>query len=338
MAVQDAADVGELDQLRQRSVGCGLGLAESLAQLGRQPREADRRVECGLVGELDRGTIGATEMVRVEREPAQRSARDDLLHMSLGTGRAEPGHDELIGGHALQHEADAVVVADRDLARAAADGVAHARRTHDRRGHRFGLARAGRDDLHFAHRLAVPTDVACDLRAHHARLPAHDGEQAFGLGASMRIEHLRTALLEPRDPAQHLLCGARAEARELGEPAIARGVVEFLERVDAESFVDPTDARGAEPRDAQHLEESLGRRLAEPVEQGRVAGRLDLLEHIDHFGREASSIAPQEIRHRLRVGRCQRPRRVGVGRRHGRILSLQLEQGHDLVEEVGDGA
>jgi hypothetical protein len=96
-------------------------------------------------------------------------------------------------------------------------------------------------------------------------------------------QHLRAAFLEPGDAAQHLLRRARAEARQLGESAVARGVLELLQGVDAQPFVDAADARGPEPRHAHHLEESFGRALAQAVEQLGVAGLAELLEDLDRL-------------------------------------------------------
>ena len=52
----------------------------------------------------------------------------------------------------------------------------------------------------------------------------------------------------------------------------------------------------------------------------------------------AALVATEEIGDRLRIGSGQRPRRIGVRGWNGRILALQLEQGDDLVEQVGGRA
>ena len=107
----------------------------------------------------------------------------------------------------------------------------------------------------------MSAEVAGEFGPHHARLPAHRGEEARRFREAVWKQHLRAALLQPRDPSLHLLGGARPEARELRESAVARRLVERLQRLDAEALVDTPDARGSEPGHAQHLEEPFRRGL-----------------------------------------------------------------------------
>ncbi len=195
----------------------------------------------------------------------------------------------------MEEEAHPVVVADGDLTRAAPHRITDAGGTRDRRSHRSRFLRAGGDDLDFAHRLTMPPDGARDLGSHHAGLAPDRSDEPLRLGPPVRQEHLRTALLEPRDAAQHLLGGQRTEPRQGGEPSVARRLLQFLHRVDPESLVDPADARGTEARHAEHLEESFRCGFAQLVEEGRLAAPVEILEHFEDFGCESAPVALEQF-------------------------------------------
>src|SRR5690606_27374991 len=135
-----AANVVERDESAEAFPLGVLALAQALAQFRWQPRQADRGVERRLVSEFDHATIGVTQVVVPERQAAKRGARDDFLYVRGGSRRAEPRDDELLRWHAVQLQAHTVVETDRDVTRAAAHGVAHARRTREGRGDRLGVA------------------------------------------------------------------------------------------------------------------------------------------------------------------------------------------------------
>ena len=68
MAVQDAANVGRGDEVRQRVRGCRRELAAGLAELRRGKLGADERVERSLVGQGHDALRGIEHAVADDRE------------------------------------------------------------------------------------------------------------------------------------------------------------------------------------------------------------------------------------------------------------------------------
>jgi hypothetical protein len=111
--------------------------------------------------------------------------------------------------------------------------VGDARGAGDRVGHGRGGAVDGRDHVGVAHHLGAAAERAGHRGAHHARLRAHVGEQARGLGRRAREQLAVAARAHERRALRHLLGGLRAEALERGEPPVGGRGLERGERVDA---------------------------------------------------------------------------------------------------------
>src|SRR5690242_2580984 len=67
VAVEDSANVGEYDELRQRSAPRGVDLAESLAQLGLDEREPSGLIDRRFVGRRDECSERITQTIAIDR-------------------------------------------------------------------------------------------------------------------------------------------------------------------------------------------------------------------------------------------------------------------------------
>ena len=163
---------------------------------------------------------------------------------------------------------------------------------------------------------------------------AHGGEQSPSFELRVRKEHARAALSQVGDAAQHLLRGSRSKAGQRLQAAIPRRLLELVQRVDAESLVDAMDAGRSQAGNAQHLEQSLWRILAQLLEKLRVAILDHVAQHVECRWAEPSKSGEfPRANHRGEVIHGQSLQGTGrnvVSARHGRGFAAQFKQCRDF--------
>jgi hypothetical protein len=338
VAVQHAADVAELDERREGAGGRRLGLAEALAELGREPREPDGGVERGLVGEIHARSIGARELVRRERESAQGGAR----RLSC-TCDAEP--------------------VERNQVTTNCSG-----------GTQCSCRRMPSSKRMETSRVPLPTESRTPgVRANAAATASGSRAQAATISTSRTVSQwrrmspaisARTTPFTRRTAARMRSASARPCGSSTCAPlslshAMPRSTCSAVRAPKRGSPASrPSRAASSSSCSVSIPSPSWMRRMRDGPRPGtriisnRPSGvdsrsrssRVDsprfpqLVEDLDHLGGETPPVAPEQLVQRAPLVGRQRPRRVGVRRGDRGILALQLEQGDDLMEEVRGGA
>jgi hypothetical protein len=225
-------------------------------------------VQRRLVGDGNalRRAVRTPQIIAVDRQ----ATLDEPLryggHVVLGPGRAPQRDREAIGRHAVEIELRAVDEGDADRPLAGADGFPHATDTRERRSHARGFAATCRNDVDVVHKLAPPPYRTGNFGALDVRVGIHRRSEAARFAKRLGKQDARAGVAKEGDPFQDLVRGLWAKARELGEPAIARCLLELADGLNSECLMDLTDLRDAEPRNAKHLEQAFGRRRAQTLE------------------------------------------------------------------------
>ena len=154
--MQVAADVAQLDELRQLAAPRRLQLARVLAQLGRDRLVAEELVDGVLVGALeDVARLDVRDAVLRDREPAPHRV---LAHRDVVVLRAREVLEEVaerLGRDDAQVEAEAVARDDRRL-RVAVRGDVDDPAQLGEVARQLGRVRRARDDVEVAERLLPP--------------------------------------------------------------------------------------------------------------------------------------------------------------------------------------
>ena len=161
-------------------------------------------------------------------------------------------------------------------------------------------------------------------------------EMRFDRGSREAPEVRVTA--EDLDPSENLLSGLPAEFWQTGQLPILRHALQVIQRLDAERVVNELHLDGAEPGNAQELQQPLGDSLAQPIEIRRLA-RLDQLAN-DRQRRRSDPLNLRQL-----AGPHERAKIVGIegdqGARRSRVrarleflFAFDFEEGADLGENV----
>ena len=91
---------------------------------------------------------------------------------------------------------------------------------------------------------------------------ANEPNEILRFDASARIQLEYTGLARERDALEDLLGGLRPKATDLGEPAVARRLLQLRDIGDLELLVDLVNLLGRKPRNGEQVEEAFRRRFA----------------------------------------------------------------------------
>jgi len=155
------------------------------------------------------------------------------------------------------------------------------------------------------------------------------GEKRSRFDDSVMEETKRAAFANRRDSLEDFRNGLFAELGDFRQASVARRGLEFLDRVDAQRFADLVNSRGRHAGNGEHLEQSLGQRLAELLEVARLAGLDEVANHRERSGAEATHARERPgFEHRLQVVRAKGEdgrRRPGICTNFERALTIELE-------------
>ena len=250
MAVQVAAEVAELDQLRQPAAARRrrLELAAALAQLGRDPVEPERRVDL-LLGRAAQRLAGRVVedpvLGDVQPAPHRRLAQRHVVRLGAG--------------EVLEHVAELVGLDDLEVDLQARRAWSRARRRRrSSRPTRRSAARAsaaderrrvggGGDDVEVLDRVGQPPQRAGDLDAVGRRVRAQRARRSGRRSSSAREStHARrgaAVLVGLGQHAAQVLLGLEAEPAQAADAAVLDRGAQRVERVDAELVVAAACAR-----------------------------------------------------------------------------------------------
>ena len=340
--VKVAPDVADRDERGKGVPRRRVDLAAVLAQLRRDPVHPERGVDLLFAGagELLAARLGADAVepvlvqqeLALERDPAQ--ADVVLLRAGEVEERCAPRagrHDAQVDLHPArdQHRRLRVAVREDALDRRGADEGGHDRRR---------VVAAG-DDVDVADRLAEAPQAARDREQLESGLLAEPGEHRVRRGARLVEQRASRPLTERGDRLEDVLLRLRLDLRELAETAVLRGLLELVDRRDAQVVVDRSRGRRPHPRDAQEREEPGRHGRLQLLVTDRSPRRDELLDRLaDRRADFRDLLEPfllDELGERL-AQIADRARRRTV--RHGAedVLALELEEVRDLVEDVRD--
>ena len=340
--VQVAADVAQLDELRQLAAPRRLQLARVLAQLGRDRLVAEELVDVVLLGALeDLAGLDVRHAVLRDREPAPHRL---LAHRDVVVLRAREVLEEVaerLRRHDAQVEAEAVARDDRRLRvalRRDVDDPLQAREV----ARQVGGIRRARDDVEVAERLlAAPHRPGLGDRERRRQLAQrrdhrlHRG-QASAEQVPVRLGALGLVRERRRGSSPRSSAPSPASVRSRSDSA---ATLSSSSVVDAELV--PDAGRGLRPEARQlHEEDDLGRDAGLLLRQRLDLADLDDLDDLllDRLA-DALQLLRAPVERELRDGarRLAHARgRAAVGDDPERVLALELEQVGEEVDLVGD--
>ena len=339
VAVQVAAHVAELDEPRELAPRGGLDLARVLAQLGRDPRQADRGVDLllGRPGHAP-GARLAEHAVLVELEPAPDGHLADADVVLLGAGEVDEGGAEARRLDDAQVDLDPLPVPDRRLGLAALEHVGD-----------LGQARERAHDLGRSRRRDQEVDVAHGLLPAAERAGERDGPDARGRleGLHQRLpERQRAAERHPRLPApderdapEDVRLGLRLDAVAPTELARARERLQPRDRRDPLLLVEEPGRPGPDARDAQQRDDAGRDALAGGVQVLHAPRRQVLGDPVGEVATDAGDLTESLLaRQDLDVlgERLEVPRRAPVSADPEGVLAPELQDVRHEVEEARD--
>ena len=197
-------------------------------------------------------------------------------------------------------------------------------------------------DVDVPHGLSAPPPAARPLHPPHGRAVPHPGEQwpydRIGLRPQQPVV---LGALGEADVLQDRSLRLGAEALHLANPPVPAGLLQGVERVDAQLAHEGLHLLGTQPRHPHELEDDGWNLPLQFVEQRQAAGveqRADLggevCAHALDVGERAGRISPhggQRLHHRT-----DGAGRVAVGPHAKDVASLILDQVGDVVEDGGD--
>ena len=241
VAVQVAAQVGDVDEGRQRARERRLDLAAVLAQLRLDERQAEEGVRLGLGRE--RPELGG---VAGQRLPVLADPQEPLLRerpalvaghraqadvVLLRPGEVDAVRAGLAGRHDHQVHLRAAQQADRGLVPAGVHDVvdgAERREAPDERGGVVGLG----EEVEVADRLAPAAERARRLDAAHAGRVREELDETQDELLRPVEQHPVGRGVEPLDPLEDERLGLRRHPAQVAQPAGLGGLPEVLHRLD----------------------------------------------------------------------------------------------------------
>ena len=156
------------------------------------------------------------------------------------------------------------------------------------------------------------------------------------------IETKRAAFAGRGDSLKNLRDGLLAELGHFRQTSVARRSLELFDRVDVQRLPDLMNSRRRHPGNGEHVEQSLGHRLAQLLEVARLAGLDEVANHRECRRAEAAHAGERAgFEHRREIVRAEREnsrRRAGVRANFERALAVELEVRRDLRQHVRGSA
>ncbi len=339
--VQVAADISQLDELRQLAAPRRLQLAGVLAQLRRDRLVAEELVHRVLVGAPeDLARLDVRDAVLRDREPAPHGvlAHRDVVVLRPGEVLEEVA--ERLRRNDAQVEAVPVVRDDRRLRVALRSDVDDPAEAREMPG-QVGRIRRARDDVEIAERL-LPAPHRPRLRHVDRRGQlAQRRDDRLHRGQTRAEEvppGLRVLRLE-RERVEDLLLALRPEPGERPQLLPLGGGLQLVERLDAELAPDPRG--GLRPEAGEpHEEDDLGRDAGLLLRQRLDLAQLDDLDDLllDRLA-DALQLLRAAVERELGDG-ARRLAHAGGGATVGDdaegVLALELKEVAEQVELVCD--
>ena len=276
VAMEDAAQVAQFDELGQFTRRGGRDLAAVLAQLQRNPRQAGGAVERFLVFVPHDASPRIDEPARLDAESAVPKSSEYGVAVLRGPGRTPERERERVVRDAMQLHASTADQAKGHRASAGCDDLFHSGSLPDRISHLSGITRAPRDKVDLADNVRCSPQRAGDVHPLHARESRDRPPKSLRFRVGVEVHDLSRRLPERGDAAQDLVGRFRAEAGKRGEPPIPRRRLELGDAGNAEPLVNPMNPREAKSGDSHHFDESRRRRLP----QGREVRGLTRLHEV----------------------------------------------------------
>jgi hypothetical protein len=336
MTVEIALDIGEPHQLRESPCQRGLDLPGILAQLGRNPREADGGIDLFLGGGRHASAARLPEdavLGHLQLPLQGHLANADVV--LLGPREVHEGGAERFGFHHAQIDLDAFAVPDRRLRRPLLEHLGDVREAGEGLHDDAGMLR-GHEDVDVAHRRLAAADRpgqadALDLGQSLERM--HDGA-ADRQGFPQR--HPLLPALHELDAVKNALLRLRLDAGKAAQLAAFRQPLQLGKAGDALP-VEPARRLGTDSGDAHQLDHA-----------GRDSplGGLDVL---DATRRQIlRDLARQVLAHTRDLGEAVRARqgleilgqrlevlgRPAVGADAEGVLALDLEDVRHQLEQT----
>ncbi len=338
VGVKVALDPRQGDELGERALGGGLDLALVLAQLGRDPRQAELVVDL-LLGAAGDPLVPLEETIFVELPTAFHGPFTQADIVGLGAGEvvergaiARPRHHPQID---LRAGAEDHGGARRSLRDDALHLLIGDEAVDDARA-----ALGGHQDVEVADRLLAAPVAAGDGDVANALLRLQIGGE--GLGDLLGVEQAGATLdrAGALELGEDLGLGLGAEARELPQLARARRLGELFRRLDLELLEDGLHPLGSQARYRGDVGKRLGRAAGDLVQQLEMAGLDQLGDLAGQILADARQLAQILSRRDHGGGGARkvldRPRGVAVGAHAERVGALDLQQIRQTVEGRGD--
>src|SRR5438309_8269523 len=318
-------------------------LAPILAELGRDEVHLERGVYVLLRqrGDLLTTLLGtdAVQPVLVEEKLSAQGQAAQPHVVLLRTGEIEERRAERPGRHYPQVDLQSTVDDDRALRIAsrkhALDAGGPGEDLEDRR-----CVVARDDDVDVADRPLVAAQAPGDRELLDAGL----GSQVIGHRrrgrARLMQERSAGALLQRGDRSEDVLFGFRLDLGKLLQPMLLGRFLELLDGRDLQVVVDDPRSRRADARYAQQRQETGRDRCLELRVTLRPAGRDDLLDRLADRRADLRDLLEPALLDQLgeRLAKvADRPSGRAVRDRAKDVLTLELDQVADLVEDLRDG-
>ena len=340
--VEDAAQILELDEVRQTTVLCGLDLAFVLAQFGVNEVEIQRAVELGfIVHGRDDGRIGMIrhggEGILIEGPAARQGTLADDDVVLLAAGKVHQREGEFLAGDSAEIALHAVRGVHAGFGGAFGDDAHDEGKLNKRFDDLLGVL--GRnEEVEIVHGFLATAEAAADLGVRNVRMLAQRLQNLLREGMHLILAKLGRVLLTEGDAVEDLFHRLAAEAGELGGLAALAGTLQISDGGHAQLCVQGGHFFGAEAGDVEELKEGVwklglelfiklqlpgGGHFVELVPQG-LAEALDAGELV--FGGHLHDVATEAL-HDLRAG--------AVGAHLEGVFPLQLQEQGDAFKDGG---
>ena len=330
LRLEVAAEIARLDQARERARARRLDLALVLAQLGRDPGEAEAVVEL-LLGAARDPPRAAKEAVFVQLPALLHGQLAERDVVRLAPREVEERGAEALLGDDAHIDLEPVLQLHAALRVPLAEDARHRRQLREGGDRRLGRAREG-EEIGVADGLLAAADRARDLDARHARHARERRRQLVDHGAHGGERRALPARLHEGERLQDLLLALLAEVGEVADLAGARRGFEVGERAHAEPLVE--ELHGLRPHALERGQRGQvdGHAAVVLLAQLALAGRDQLLQLLGHRGADAGDLA-QRLHAAGTVDRVERPV-VRLDRLRRLLVGARLE-GHVVHVEVG---
>ncbi len=338
--VEDAAEVGELDEFRQLTRFGSVDLAIALAEFGRNPRQAKRAENLclALSARRDRLLVDRLEapLTHAEAAPERAVAHSDI--MLLGAREVMERKIELFRRDDTKIGLQAVLEAHAGL-RLTVGGDFLDARIGDEPVHDRLRLRRGHEEVQIADRLAGTAERASGFGERDLGQGAQAGENRLGDGGGF-VPAVAFAVGDAvLDAFEDLILRLGAEALELGDRAGFTDLLQLHEVFDREQRPERADLLRAEARNLHNLEEAGGNGSLELLVERQDAVASERRDLVDERFAEAGDIGElacvdefaQILGHVLEDTGAG-----GISADLERVLPGQFHERGDFVEDAGD--